>query len=101
MAAMDKLTRVACLYRVSTKKQVEENDIPMQKNACKEFISQMPGWVPAKEYSDAADIIGLNWRNPVHSEMLNRFGFIYITETSIYRIIWGLFCIGQNSLTID
>lgn len=30
--------RVACLYRVSTKGQVDENDIPMQKKSCREFI---------------------------------------------------------------
>ena len=31
--------RVGCLYRVSTKKQVNiEDDIPMQRNACMEFI---------------------------------------------------------------
>ncbi|MCL1845918.1 MAG: recombinase family protein [Defluviitaleaceae bacterium] len=47
---MTKTVRVACLYRVSTKKQVEENDIPMQKNACNEFIRSMQGWVLAKEY---------------------------------------------------
>jgi len=45
-----KITKVACLYRVSTKKQVEENDIPMQKNACHTFIDSMPGWVLAKEF---------------------------------------------------
>jgi len=47
-----KTTRVACLYRVSTKKQVEENDIPMQKNACNAFIDSMPGWVLANEYHE-------------------------------------------------
>ena len=47
---MAKITRVGCLYRVSTKKQVEENDIPMQKNACATFIDSMPSWVLAKEY---------------------------------------------------
>ena len=47
---MAKLTKVACLYRVSTKKQVEENDIPMQKNACNTFIDSMSGWVLAQEY---------------------------------------------------
>ena len=49
---MAKLTKVACLYRVSTKKQVEENDIPMQKNACNTFIASMPGWVLTQEYYD-------------------------------------------------
>ncbi|OGO84914.1 MAG: hypothetical protein A2Y22_07095 [Clostridiales bacterium GWD2_32_59] len=47
---MDKIKRVACLYRVSTMAQVEENDIPMQKNACREFISKMEGWELYKEY---------------------------------------------------
>ena len=43
-------TKIACLYRVSTKKQVEENDIPMQKIACNEFVDSMTGWVLVKEY---------------------------------------------------
>jgi len=33
-------------------KQLEENDIPMQKNACSTFIDSMPGWVLAKEYHE-------------------------------------------------
>lgn len=39
------------LYRVSTKKQVdkEKNDIPMQKEACREFARQQ-GWVIGKEF---------------------------------------------------
>ncbi len=37
--------RVWALYRVSTKNQVDENnDIPMQRNACREFIMQHAGW---------------------------------------------------------
>lgn len=42
--------RVGCLYRVSTLKQAEKNDIPMQKIACKEFISTKKDWVLTKEY---------------------------------------------------
>ena len=39
------MKRVYCLYRVSTKKQVDkndknENDIPMQKTACRDFVSR-------------------------------------------------------------
>ena len=30
--------RVACLYRVSSKKQVEKDDIPMQRIVCREYI---------------------------------------------------------------
>ena len=35
--------RVICLYRVSTLGQVEKDDIPMQKQACKEFCTRQ-GW---------------------------------------------------------
>lgn len=41
--------RVVCLYRVSTKGQVDRNDIPMQKIACREFIDRQ-GWQLVKEY---------------------------------------------------
>lgn len=44
--------RVACLYRVSTLMQVEDDDIPMQKKACKEFIDKMPNWNLVKEYCE-------------------------------------------------
>jgi len=42
--------RVACLYRVSTLMQTEENDIPMQRNACIQFISTKPDWYFECEY---------------------------------------------------
>ena len=35
------MKRVFCLYRVSTKGQVEKDDIPMQKRACEEFCDKM------------------------------------------------------------
>lgn len=35
--------RVCCLYRVSTKGQVEKDDIPMQKQRCHEFAAEK-GW---------------------------------------------------------
>ena len=43
--AKETKTRVCCLYRVSTKGQVDkaENDIPMQKKACHEF-AESKGW---------------------------------------------------------
>jgi len=46
--------RVLCLYRVSTPKQMdrEKNDIPMQQNACREFITSQPGWYLYKEKSE-------------------------------------------------
>ena len=41
------MKRVKCLYRVSTKKQVDKNtaDIPMQKNACRAYAKTHPEWV--------------------------------------------------------
>ena len=41
--------RVYCLYRVSTQKQVEKDDIPMQKQRCHEF-SEAQGWEITGEY---------------------------------------------------
>lgn len=46
-----KKKRVACLYRVSTKKQTKlEDDIPMQRNSCKEYIKKREDWEFYKEY---------------------------------------------------
>ncbi len=51
------MKRVYCLYRVSTKKQVDkndknENDIPMQKTACRDFASSQQDWTILKEFSE-------------------------------------------------
>lgn len=46
---MDK--RVYCLYRVSTKGQVEKDDIPMQKQRCHEFAAEK-GWNIVAEFSE-------------------------------------------------
>ena len=43
--------RVYCLYRVSTAGQVENNDIPMQKQRCREFAAAH-GWNIIKELSE-------------------------------------------------
>lgn len=43
--------RVCCLYRVSTLKQVEKDDIPMQKQRCHEFADRM-GWEIVREFSE-------------------------------------------------
>jgi len=45
------LKRAYCLYRVSTKGQVEKDDIPMQKTACHEF-AERNGWTVLKEFSE-------------------------------------------------
>ena len=49
------MKRVMCLYRVSSKKQLDpasdksKADIPLQRKACKEFIDGHPDWVLYKE----------------------------------------------------
>lgn len=46
------MKRVYCLYRVSTKRQVDQlkDDIPMQRIACHEFADRKPDWVIVKEF---------------------------------------------------
>ena len=44
--------RVVCLYRVSTTKQVEKDDIPMQKIACREYIESRKDWKLVNEYAE-------------------------------------------------
>lgn len=43
------MKRVLCLYRVSTIGQVDHDDIPMQRVACREFISRQKGWILVDE----------------------------------------------------
>ena len=43
--------RVYTLYRVSTKGQVEKDDIPMQKESCRDFAEDQ-GWEIVKEFSE-------------------------------------------------
>lgn len=50
--AKNVLKRVVCLYRVSTVGQVEKDDIPMQKQFCREFVQRQPGWEIVKEFSE-------------------------------------------------
>ena len=42
--------RVATLYRVSTKGQLDGNDIPMQQRACRGYIDRQDNWTLVKEY---------------------------------------------------
>lgn len=44
--------RVICLYRVSTKMQGGDNDIPMQHDACHEFIHKQDNWVFVREFTE-------------------------------------------------
>ncbi|RUL51921.1 recombinase family protein [Lysinibacillus antri] len=44
------MKRVWCLFRVSKKQQVStDDDIPMQKNACHEFVKNKPNWIITNE----------------------------------------------------
>lgn len=44
------MKRVWCLYRVSKKQQVSiDDDIPMQRNSCHEFIKNKPDWIITNE----------------------------------------------------
>lgn len=45
------MIRAECLYRVSTKGQVDHDDIPMQKIECRKFAEQQ-GWHIVKELSE-------------------------------------------------
>ncbi len=44
--------RVICLYRVSTIGQVDHDDIPMQKLACREYAATHPDWEIVDEISE-------------------------------------------------
>lgn len=44
------MKKVRCLLRVSSEKQLDKNDIPMQRIVCKDFIGRMPEWDFDKEY---------------------------------------------------
>jgi len=48
-SVMSEKKRVYCLYRVSTKGQVEKDDIPMQKEYCREFAEEQ-GWEIVQEF---------------------------------------------------
>lgn len=47
--------RVGCLYRVSTLKQVEEDDIPMQRVSCSNYISQHKDWKLEKKKKEVGE----------------------------------------------
>lgn len=46
------MKRVYTLYRVSTKGQVVEDDIPMQHDACHAFCKMHDDWVIVKEFTE-------------------------------------------------
>ena len=48
------MKRVNCLYRVSSKQQLHDDDIPVQRAECKKFIDTMNEWEFQKEYLEPA-----------------------------------------------
>lgn len=46
--------RVNCLYRVSSRQQLHEDDIPMQRAECRAFIDKINDWCFNKEYLEPA-----------------------------------------------
>jgi DNA invertase Pin-like site-specific DNA recombinase len=44
--------RVLCLYRVSTVGQVDHDDIPMQRIACRDYVATHPDWEIVDEISE-------------------------------------------------
>ena len=46
------MKRVICLYRVSTLGQVDHDDIPMQRLACREYAASHPDWEIVDEISE-------------------------------------------------
>ncbi len=48
------MKRVRCLYRVSSKQQLHDDDIPMQRAECKKFIEKFQDWSLEYEYVEKA-----------------------------------------------
>lgn len=48
------MKRVRCLYRVSSKQQLHDDDIPMQRAECKKFIKRFKDWQLEHEYVEKA-----------------------------------------------
>lgn len=46
---IQKIIRVYCLYRVSTKGQVDHDDIPVQRKAAYDFVENRKGWQIVRE----------------------------------------------------
>ena len=65
------MKRVLCLYRVSTLKQVDkQDDIPMQRRECMDFINRMDGWTEAEVMRVRATRRGMSFRLKSRSLML-------------------------------
>ena len=70
------MKRVYCLYRVSTKGQVDHDDIPMQRTACRAF-AEKNGWTICKEFLEKGNKAG--WKKI--EKMLSAFRLTDFPET--------------------
>ena len=65
------MKRVMCLYRVSTKGQVDpQDDIPMQRRECLDFISRQPEWKFTGELMEKGDVY---FKQSPYLKVLNDF----------------------------
>ena len=85
------MKRVYCLYRVSTKGQVDKDDIPMQKTSCRDF-AQRNGWTILKEFQEkgvsgfkvsASDECGLIGEGTHERFVINTDKFMARTEAKL------------------
>lgn len=52
MSMNDKIKRVYCLYRVSTKGQVDHDDIPVQRKAAHDYVDSRKNWQIIREETE-------------------------------------------------
>ena len=91
---MNRLKRVICLYRVSTVGQVDHDDIPMQRIACREYAASHPDWKIIKEISekgvsvyDTGSIIKLDEISFVSEQSCKILGFIcFLLSFTIFSL---------------
>ena len=68
------MERVECLYRVSTKGQVDHDDIPMQRIECRKF-AESQGWIIIKELCEKGvsgfKVTAMRSKNCVMMQLIN------------------------------
>ena len=71
------MKKVICLYRVSTVGQVDHDDIPMQRLACREYAATHPDWEIIEEISE----IGVSgYKVSAPSDVLERGELLRLAE---------------------
>ena len=74
------MKKVRCLYRVSTVKQLDKNDIPMQRIECQKFIEYHPDWMFDKEYIEKPK----KWDTNGIKKFMFAFGIISTIYTGLF-----------------